>query len=154
MSIRDDLHHLLQRIAAETGDVCEPQPAAGLNTDQDLPEALRSFYSETNGLELPFLKVFSVEQLPHMQGYVLDSSWILFGQDYYFSFYLCAKTPSSDGALITTWDRESDAEVEPAFRTVLELLNDEYEQHITTRLGGIGGAVLSITAMPTSVSLA
>ena len=56
--------------------------------------------------------------------------WFCFGQDDYFSFWLCKNTPDSEVMSFTAWDHEMEEEIDdPAFGSIEEFLlflSDEY----------------------------
>lgn len=97
-----------------------------------LPEKLQEFYKEFTSLKTPFGKIFALNECIKMSKKepFKSEGWICFGQDDYFSFWLCKISPNQEGLSFTTWDHEMEEEIdEPTFETISDLLNflsDEY----------------------------
>jgi len=85
-----------------------------------LPAGVRSFYAESNGLELPFVEIYPAEQVQKD----FAGEWTCFGFDGYFSYCLC------QGTAIDLWDHESDVDPEPFCSSVLELLEALYRDEV------------------------
>ena len=116
-----------------------------------LPYGLKEFYSRYQSMRLPFGEIYSVDVcLENAKVGPLDEEgWFCFGQDKYFSIWLCRKTPDEEGLSFAVYDTgwgdedEDDEEedegdvlkddkkeiAEAAFETIgemLQFLSDEY----------------------------
>jgi hypothetical protein len=115
-----DLDQFLAKINNDLGVSITKRPPCA-DTDH-LPEGVRSFYAESNGLELPFAELYPAERIQ------MDFSgeWACFGFDGYFSYCLC------QGTAIDLWDHESGVDPEPYYSGVLELLEALYREEVET----------------------
>ena len=97
-----------------------------------VPDKLRDFYSLFQSLKMPFGRIYPIDEgLEMSQDEPFKSEgWFCFGQDDYFSFWLCKNTPDSEGMSFTAWDHEMEEEIgDPAFGSIEEFLlflSDEY----------------------------
>ena len=97
-----------------------------------VPEKLREFYSAYQSMKFPFGKIYSIDDClkASMAEPFRSEGWFCFGQDEYFSFWLCKESPDSDGLSFTTWDHELEEEIDdPAFAEIADLiqyLSDDY----------------------------
>ncbi len=100
-----------------------------------VPDVLREFYGQYEKVQFPFGNIYSIETAIkqskaepfHSQG------WFCFGQDNYFSFWLCKYQPDEENLSFTAWDHESGSEIDGAvYETLEEFLKDmqdEYEDY-------------------------
>jgi hypothetical protein len=115
----EGLTDFLAAVATELGRSFPLQQPSS-DTGQTLPPPLADFYSQTDGLDLPFVQIFS-------QADVKDSGvpgWLIFGADPYASFCLCRSAAPWD---LDFWDHDSGLAPEGAFRSVVELLHYAYD---------------------------
>lgn len=99
-----------------------------------VPEPLREFYKEYESLEMPFGIISSIEiGLRDSEAEPFKSEgWFSFGEDRYFSFWLCSYVPDSDGDSLTSWDHDVDDEIEAMDDNIIDFLKDmkdEYEEY-------------------------
>lgn len=105
-------------------------------TDKKLkkvPVMLHDFYRTIAKAELPFGRIFTLEEaLEQSQNMPFCNKWFVFGQDKYFSFWLCNYESDAYGFSFTSWDHESgnDIETEEALEkdiiSFLEYVQEEY----------------------------
>lgn len=101
---------------------------------QDLkgvPDILHDLYENVLEVELPFGHIFSVDiALQRSKNKPFSPDWFVFGQDHYFSFWLCSYSPDTEGLSFTYWDHESGNEIEgavwPDLESFLQELEEEY----------------------------
>lgn len=100
-----------------------------------VPEPLREFYREYESLETPFGSIDSIEiSMRSSEAEPFKSGgWFSFGADRYFSFWLCAYNPDSDGNSITSWDHDLDYEIEAMDNNIIDFLNDMKEDYEESR---------------------
>lgn len=121
---------LLKKIKDDLGVSSQRMKAAERIPDS-LPLVLKRFYRITNGIVLPFGRIFPVEGVVRAaQAQPMEPDWIVFGQDPHFTFWLCRKTPWN-GCSVTSWDHESRTEIgEPCWEEILDFLESEYEAYL------------------------
>ncbi|MBR6879652.1 MAG: SMI1/KNR4 family protein [Clostridiales bacterium] len=97
-----------------------------------VPEKLREFYSQYISMKMPFGKILSIEEgidLSNKEPF-RSEGWFCFGQDDYFSFWLCKLSPDDEGLSFTSWDHDMEEEIDaPAFESLEEMLmfiSDDY----------------------------
>lgn len=113
-----------------------------------LPDGLREFYSRYQSMKLPFGEINTVDSCLESSkiGPLKEEGWFCFGQDNFFSVWLCRKTPDEEGLSFEIydigWEDEDEDEdisdglkekkkefAETAFETIgemLQFLSDEY----------------------------
>ncbi len=97
-----------------------------------VPEKLREFYSQYISMKMPFGKILSIEEgidLSNKEPF-RSEGWFCFGQDDYFSFWLCKLSPDDEGLSFASWDHDMEEEIDaPAFESLEEMLmfiSDDY----------------------------
>ncbi|MDS0527664.1 hypothetical protein NNC19_18400 [Clostridium sp. SHJSY1] len=99
------------------------------------PVALREFYAEYSKVDLPFGYIYSIENsLEDSEAEPFKSEgWFSFGFDGYFSFWLCSFMPDNEGLSFTSWDHDSDTDIDGAiYKNIIEFLEamrSEYEEN-------------------------
>ena len=88
-----------------------------------VPEPLQPLYAFSNGLTLPFANIREAGALVHD----IDPEWVTFGEDNYFSFFLCR---TSGELALTSWDHESQTPIEGAYGSAAEWLAAEFESFV------------------------
>ena len=92
-----------------------------------VPAVMHSFYKTILKAELPFGRIFPLETaLKESKSF---SNWFLFGQDNYFSFWLCSYSPDAEGLSFTSWNHEDHTEIEAADEDILSFLQYELEDY-------------------------
>ncbi len=121
-----DLKAFLEELAE---DDLVPAKAEAL---QSLPKALQALYALGEGIALPFGYLYTVAQIQeYSETEPFFPDWLVFGQDPYGVFWVCAKEPNAEGFSFTTWDHDFETTIdEPIFETVLELLDDLEDDHL------------------------
>ncbi len=95
---------------------------------EKVPAALHDFYKTVSEAELPFGRIFSLETaLKESTSFPAD--WFFFGQDNYFSFWLCSYHPDTEGLSFTSWDHEAHTEIEAVDKDILSFLQYELEDY-------------------------
>mgnify|MGYP001555808072 CR=1 FL=1 len=94
------------------------------NSNIPLPEALKCFYSYSNGIELPFVEIYPCENID------IESipGWSIIGFDGYFSYVIFNNNQSEYP--FDLWDHESGNPPEGAYKTLIELLQDMYKEYL------------------------
>lgn len=98
-----------------------------------IPKQLEEFYSQYGDMSFPYGKIYSIEKALEMSNRLpfTEDDWFCFGQDYYYSYWLCKRGVSMDDFAFTVWDHEMESYIEePSFRSlkeVLDFLADEYD---------------------------
>ncbi len=118
--MRNELLTLVDTVNRELGTSVTLNAAA---TGTELPEALRPFYQETDGLKLPFVEIWPAARVAKEPGH----GWLAFGQGGAASVCLCRPEVGARPAL-GLWDRGSGRAPEGAFSDVLQLLHFAYEE--------------------------
>lgn len=101
-------------------EICEEQ-------FKKIPVVMHDFYKTISKAELPFGRIFSLETA--LKESEACPNWFLFGQDNYFSFWLCSYSPDAEGLSFTSWDHESHTEIEAADADILSFLQYELEDY-------------------------
>lgn len=99
-----------------------------------VPEALWECYQLIDRATLPFGRIYSIEQavkesehLPFL-GLSSGGEWFVFGQDNFFSFWLCKYQKDQSGYSFTAWDHESGTGIgEAADEDIVTFLKEEQE---------------------------
>ena len=96
-----------------------------------IPIALKDFYKDISEAELPFGRIFKPSiAWEQSKNNPFSPDWFVFGQDSYFSFWLCSYSPDEEGLSFTYWDHESgnkiDGAVWPDLQSFLQDLEEEY----------------------------
>ena len=89
----------------------------------ELPPVLRTFYAETDGLDLPFLELYPASEI-RSSGV---PGFLIFGSDRYFSFCLCSTDPDCDQSF-DLWDHEGEEPPKGFLPDVLSLLVFVYQE--------------------------
>ncbi len=90
---------------------------------------MRGFYNTFQSADLPYGRIYDLDTALRQSGKSpFSPDWFVFGQDNYFSFWLCTKGKADEGLYFTYWDHESGLEIEePAWEDLLTFLNVERE---------------------------
>lgn len=96
-----------------------------------IPIALKDFYKDILEAELPFGRIFKPSiAWEQSKNNPFSPDWFVFGQDNYFSFWLCSYSPDEEGLSFTYWDHESGNEIDgavwPDLQSFLQDLEEEY----------------------------
>lgn len=111
-----------------------------------LPDGLKEFYSRYQSMKLPFGEINTVDSCLESAkiGAMKEEGWFCFGQDKFFSVWLCRKTPDEEGLSFAIYDigwEDEDEDTsdglennkkefaEAAFETIgemLQFLSDKY----------------------------
>lgn len=100
-----------------------------------VPQPLIELYSHYDSIEFPFGRIDSIGAAVKHSNTAepfKSEGWFCFGFDGYFSFWLCSYNPDSEGLWITSWDHETDNEIECVYSNLIEFLQDmeeEYEEN-------------------------
>jgi hypothetical protein len=143
MTLREGLTTLLATIQRELGSECPLREPCGDAAACPLP--LQAFYRESDGLVLPFLRLwrrveFQTQGVP---------GWIIFGDDCFSSFCLC-RLHAGDEPPLTLWDHESGEAPERCYENVIELIETGYKEY----LAGGGPAQVVVATLPPGAPLA
>jgi hypothetical protein len=112
------LDELIQQVNSDLGEsVAKQAPCADPG---ELPEALRAFYSQSDGIQFPFVEIYPAQKvLPEFL-----PGWVCFGFDGYFSYGICR------GAAIDLWDHDAGIDPEPYCSDVVQLLVAMYRDEV------------------------
>ncbi len=96
-----------------------------------IPKAIQDLYKIISTAELPFGRIFSVDEaLKKSKLFPFNPNWFVFGQDKYFSFWVCLYNPDLDGLSFTSWDHEFESEIdEPVYEDIISFLKDEEQEY-------------------------
>lgn len=99
---------------------------------KQIPTALHALYKFTSKVNLPFGEIYPIEvAIQQSERNPFKPDWFVFGQDNYFSYWLCSFTADEEGLSFTYWDHECGNEVEEAVWSnvisFLEEIEKEYE---------------------------
>ncbi len=96
---------------------------------EKIPEPLRGFYNTFQSADLPYGRIYDLDTALRQSGKSpFSPDWFVFGQDNYFSFWLCTKGKADEGLYFTYWDHESGLEIEePAWEDLLTFLKEVEE---------------------------
>lgn len=98
-----------------------------------IPIQLEEFYKNYAEMQFPFGQIYSIEKAIEVSKSTPFESgeWFCFGQDNYFSFWLCKKGMKNNEMAFSIWDHECEDDIDEAcFKNLcefLEYLSDEYE---------------------------
>ncbi len=98
-----------------------------------IPAPFHDLYLYSNGLDLPFGRLFNISQaLKESARKPFNSKWFVFGKDNYFTYWLCALKPEDQNLWITTWDHGAGLGIdgELVWGSLEEFLIDELEEFI------------------------
>lgn len=107
--------------------------AYNLNTLNTIPIQLKNFYENYGEMQFPFGRIYSIEKAIEMSKRVPFEceEWFCFGQDNYFSYWLCKKGMKENEMVFSIWDHESiDSPEEACFSELcdfLDYLSNEYD---------------------------
>ena len=87
-------------------------------------EVLNEFYSQTNGIELPFLEIYPSDKIDQKT----VPGWHRVGFDGYFSFVLVSKNQTDTP--IDLWDHDVGEAPEGCYRTIEELIEEKYSDFL------------------------
>ena len=125
MNIRSFIESLQKKYpeAVKLNDPAEPIPG-GI-------DPLHELYALSDGLELPFGRIFSVDAALTRVNYKLFGvDWFCFGYNYAHTFWLCLWEAEDDDLWITAWDSDSKKPVGNAvWKTVEEFLSDTLKKY-------------------------
>lgn len=90
---------------------------------------MRGFYNTFQSADLPYGRIYDLDTaLRQSEKSPFSPDWFVFGQDNYFSFWLCTKGKADEGLYFTYWDHESGLEIEePAWEDLLTFLKEVEE---------------------------
>ncbi len=100
---------------------------------EEVPQPLKELYSIYDRIEFPFGRIDSLEvavKYSNTAEPFKSENWFCFGFDGYFSFWLCSYNADSDGLWITSWDHETDTEIECVYTNLVEFLQDMEDQYV------------------------
>lgn len=98
-----------------------------------IPIQLEEFYKNYGGMQFPFGRIYSIEKAIEMskRAPFKYGEWFCFGQDDFFSFWLCKKGMKKNEMVFSIWDHECRDDIEEAcfgeLCEFLEYLSDEYD---------------------------
>ncbi len=101
---------------------------------KQVPKQLEEFYSQYENMKFPYGKIYSIEKAIEMSNRMpfIKDDWFCFGQDYYYSYWLCKRGVNMNDFAFTIWDHEMELNIEePSFRNlqeVLSFLSGEYDK--------------------------
>lgn len=87
-------------------------------------EVLNEFYSQTNGIELPFLEIYPRDKIDQQT----VAGWHRVGFDGYFSFVLVSKKQTDTP--IDLWDHDIGEAPEGCYQTIEELIEEKYSDFL------------------------
>ena len=121
----EELRKYFDEINAETGE-----PTGSLQ-GKEIPDALREFYETFGSVELPYGRIYDLEQaVKNAERIPFFPDWFVFGEDHYFCLWICYKGDDCDGRCFTCWDHESGLEIdEPVWRDLLSFLKEMEEEN-------------------------
>ena len=102
-----------------------------------IPVQLKELYNKYDYIEFPFGTIYSVEQSIEMSSRLpfREGQWFCFGQDFYFSYWLCKMDTAKDNPAFSIWDHEMDHFIEePFFQTLEEVLDYVAEEYNSSEL--------------------
>lgn len=105
------------------------KPAAGSSKGKDCPEALRALYDVIGSAELPFGTIYDLDTaIKVSERAPFFPDWFVFGEDHYFSYWLCYKGENEEGFYFTYWDHESGLDIgPPVWEDLLTFLQEAEE---------------------------
>lgn len=98
-----------------------------------IPIQLEEFYKNYGEMQFPFGRIYSIEKAIEMskRAPFEYGEWFCFGQDNFFSFWLCKKGMKKNEMVFSIWDHECGDDIEEAcfgeLCEFLEYLSDEYD---------------------------
>lgn len=143
------LARLVETMNAELGlSIALRAPA--ITSTPSMPPALEEFYGITDGLDLPFLRLFSVhETLRQSPLLVQRDRWIHFGGDEALMLCLCRWSQDRGRPSVAVWHREGGEDVQPVYSDIPTMLLDLYERYV---LDSGKNAWIRINAVPERIS--
>ena len=111
-----------------------------------VPERLREFYTAFQSMRMPFGEIFSIDESIKISKSepFKSEGWFCFGQDDYFSFWLCRISPDSEGLSFTSWDHEMEEEIgQPAFENLADYLKFLSDDYMDSELAAMGSVYIS-----------
>lgn len=143
------LARLVETMNAELGLSIAFRAPASLSTP-GLPPALAEFYEITDGLDLPFLRLFPVHEMLRQSPLEINQErWIHFGGDEPLMLCLCRWSQDRNSPSLAVWNREGGQDVEPAYSRIPPMLLDLYERYV---LDTGKTAWVRINAVPEQIS--
>ena len=81
-------------------------------------------------VDLPYGRIYDLDlAITNSNRAPFSPDWFVFGQDNYFSFWLCYKRNNNCGHYFTYWDHESGLEIEaPIWDDLLSFLKEMDEE--------------------------
>lgn len=101
------------------------------------PVQLKELYEKYNGVIFPFGMIYSVEQAVETSSRLpfVEEKWFCFGQDDFFSYWLCKMDAAAEDLAFTIWDHEMQPVIEkPSFQTLEEVLNYAANEYNSSKL--------------------
>lgn len=124
------LARLVETMNAELGlSIAFRAPATA--STPSMPPALAELYAITDGLDLPFLKLFSVQETLRQSPFEINQErWIHFGGDDPLVLCLCRWSQDGSWPSIAVWNREEGKDVKPIYSDVPTMIVDHYERYV------------------------
>lgn len=100
-----------------------------------IPKQMIDFYNVYGEMTFPFGRIYSIEKANEMSERepFKSEDWFCFGQDNYFTFWLCKKNVEISENAFTVWDHGAFATIEEPFLQTLEqeldFLETEYKNN-------------------------
>ena len=129
MSIEDYIRRTEEEYIGEIS--CHPQENEREIQDK-IPVQMKELYKKYDGISFPFGMIYSAEEALEMslRSPFAEEKWFCFGQDYFFTFWLCKTDIAKGLPSFTIWDHDGGSEIgEPIFYTLEELLDDAKEEY-------------------------
>ncbi len=128
-----ELEKFIEEMKEKYGDLVIAQKrTCGEEIPAQIPKPLKELYTSYESLEFPFGVINSPKDALETSNSgepFKSEGWFCFGFDRYFSFWICSYQPDDEGLWITSWDHESDCEIEGAYASLVEFLKDMEEEY-------------------------
>lgn len=97
--------------------------------DVEVPEIMCKFYEKIKYVNLPYGRIYNLETaLDNSKRLPFSPEWFVFGQDNYYSYWICFKRKTITGCYFTYWDHESGCSMEePVWKDLLSFLKEVEE---------------------------
>lgn len=104
-----------------------------------VPQVLHLLYESIAKAELPFGRIFTIDEaVKESQNNPFKPNWFVFGEDNYFSFWLCSFNKDEDGLSFTYWDHELGEDIEGAIcEDIISFLmevQEDYEEYVNSQM--------------------
>lgn len=104
-------------------EVMLTERAPGFPLPDGIPEPLTELYTLYESAAFPFGEIFRAEDEDEQQRYFREQGWFCFGFDFYFSYWLCSYEPDGEGLWLTSWDHDSESDIEAVYSDLTEFLS-------------------------------